>query len=352
MLVGWSSDPDFAEVSDGVHGLRESSVCGAFRPQKCLGIRLWKYTWRTDEVPSRQRKACIAMILLSGDILQAGDVLSAGVCSADITHVVVYGQRWVLWTPHLPVLVTLTKAVSTWRITQLRSLSKELSGIFIVNKYDVMDSPFVQECELVQGMRELGSSMLGGAFEPLDAFLRSLRQAQFAVKFGNSEPVQRTWVGRSPSLAVKLYCLCGLPTTAPPILAACSGTVGSIRVAVFGGENKKGKGAVKVLAILVCTDAIRVAIGQKILRGHVSTVCVPLEEGSGLFNEIFALIYRLFHVHHVGRREFGNGERLGSVDHEDGKFELQIRILRLFGVGAVQLQGSFMGEECCLFSGT
>ena len=66
------------------------------------------------------------------------------VYSADITHVVVYGQCWILRTPHLPVLVTLTKAVSTWRITQLRSLSKEFSGIFIVNKYDVMDSPFVQ----------------------------------------------------------------------------------------------------------------------------------------------------------------------------------------------------------------
>ena len=278
--------------------------------------------------------------------------LSWNVCSAEITHVVVYGQRWILRTPHLPVLVTLTKAVSTWCITQLRSLSKELSGIFIVNKYDVMDSSFVQECKLVQGMRELGSSMLGGAFEPLDTFLRSLRQAQFAVKFGNSEPVQRTWVGRGSSFAVKLYCLCGLPTTAPPILAARSGTVGCVRVAVFGSEDKKGKGAVEVLAVLVCTDPIRVAIRQKILRGHVSTICVPLEEGSGLLDKIFTLIYRLFHVHHVGRREFGNGERLGSVDHEDGKFKLQIRILRLFGIGAVKLQGSIMGKEGSLFSGT
>ena len=164
--------------------------------------------------------------------------------------------------------------------------------------------------------------MLGGAFKPLDAFLRSLRQAQFTVKFGNSEPVQRAWVGRSPSLAVELYCLCGLPTTAPPVLTTCSGTVGSVRVTVFGSENKKGKGTVKVLAVLVRTDPIRVAIGQKILRGHVSTICVPLEEGSGLLDEIFTLIYRLFDFYHVGRREFGNGERLGCVDHEDGKFEL------------------------------
>jgi hypothetical protein len=123
-------------------------------------------------------------------------------------------------------------------------------------------------------------------------------------------------------------------------------------VAVLGGEDKKGKGAVKVLAVLVGTDPIRVAICQKILRGHVSTICVPLEEGSGLLDEIFTLFYRLFHLYHVGRREFGNGERLGSVDHEDGKFELQIRILRLFGIGAVKLQCSFMGEEGCLFSGT
>ncbi len=202
----------------------------------------------------------------------------------------------------------------------------------------------------MQGMRKLRSGMLGGALEPLDAFLRSLRQAQFAVKFGNSEPVQRAWVGRSPSLAIKLYCLCRLPTTAPPVLAARSGTVGGVRMAVLGSEDKKGKGSVKVLAVLVRTDAVRVAIRQKILRWHVSSVSVPLEEGSGLLDEIFALIYRLFHVHHVGRREFGNGERLGSVDHEDGKFELQIRILRLFSVRAVELQGSFMGKEGRLFA--
>ena len=275
-----------------------------------------------------------------------------GVYGVDITHVVVYGQCWILRAPHLPVLVTFTKAVSTWRITQLRSLSKELSGVFIVNKYDVMYSSFVQECELVQGMRKLGSSVLGGAFEPLDTFLRSLRQAQFAVKFGNSEPVQRAGVGRSPGLAEKLYCLCRLPTTAPPVLAACPSTVCSVRVAMFGSEDKKGKGTVKVLAVLVRPDAIRVTIGQKILRGHVSAVCVPLEEGSGLLDEIFALIHSLFHIHHVGWREFGNGKRLGGVDHEDGKFELQIRILRLFSVGAVKLQCSLMGEEGGLFAGT
>jgi hypothetical protein len=82
----------------------------------------------------------------------------------------------------------------------------------------------------------------------------------------------------------------------------------------------------------------------------VSTVCVPLEERSGPIDEIFALIYRLLHVYHVGRCEFGNEEHLGSVDDEDCKFELQIRILHLFGVGTVELLGgSFVGERnACL----
>jgi hypothetical protein len=180
--------------------------------------------------------------------------------------------------PELEVVV----ASDGTAVTQLHSLSKELSGIFIVNKYNIIDSPFMQEFELMQGIRELGSSMLGGAFEPLDAFLRLLRQAQFAIKFGNSKPVQHTWVERSSSLVVKLYCLYRLLMTAPPVLTACSGTVGSIQLAMFGHENKKRKGTVKVLAILVCTDAICVAIGQKILRRHMPTVCVLLKEGSGL----------------------------------------------------------------------
>lgn len=119
---------------------------------------------------------------------------------------------------------------------------------------------------------------------------------------------------------------------------------------MFGSEDEEGEGTVKVLAILVRTDAVRVTVGEKILGGHVSTICVPLEEGSGLLDEIFALIYRLFHVYHIGWREFRNGERLGSVDHEDGKFELQIRILRLFGIGTVELQGSFVGEESRLLA--
>jgi hypothetical protein len=98
----------------------------------------------------------------------------------------------------------------------------------------------------------------------------------------------------------------------------------SIRMAIFGCENKKRKGVVKVLAILMCTDAICVAIGQKILRRHVPMVYIPLKKGSGLLNEIFTLIYHLFDVYHVGRHEFKNGEHLGSINHEDGKFKLQI----------------------------
>lgn len=69
MLVGWSPDADLVKVANGVHGLREPSLRGASCPQERLGIRLWENAWRADEVPSRERKARITMVLLSGNVL-------------------------------------------------------------------------------------------------------------------------------------------------------------------------------------------------------------------------------------------------------------------------------------------
>jgi hypothetical protein len=106
-------------------------------------------------------------------------------------------------------------------------------------------------------------------------------------------------------------------------------------VAVLGGEDEQGESAVKVLAILVGADAIRVAVGEEILRGHVSAVGIALEERSGLLYEILPLFDGLFDVDDVTRRKFGDGKRLGGIDHEDGKLELQVWVLCLFGVRAV-----------------
>jgi hypothetical protein len=84
----------------------------------------------------------------------------------------------------------------------------------------------------------------------------------------------------------------------------------------------------------------------------VSTVGISLEEGRGLLYEIFALFDSLFDVHDVGRGGLGNGEGLGGVDHKDGKLELEVRVLSFFGVGTVELKGSFVGQKGCLLSGS
>jgi hypothetical protein len=193
-----------------------------------------------------------------------------------MTHVVVDGECGVLWATHFAVFIALSETVRAWSITKLRGLRKELCGIFIVNKYDVVDTPFMEERELVKCVRELGSSMLGGAFEPLDTFLWPLRQAEFSIEFGKAEPVERTGMGRSRGFAVKLNCLGRLPPAAPAVLATCTSTIRSIRVAMLSSEDEKGEGAIKVLAVLVCPNTICKTVREEVLRGHVSTVGIAL----------------------------------------------------------------------------
>jgi hypothetical protein len=150
-------------------------------------------------------------------------------------------------------------------------------------------------------------------------------------------------MGRSGSFAVKLDGLGGLATAAPAVLATCTSPVGRIGVAMFRGKDKKGKGAIEVLSVLVRANSVSEAVGEEILRRHVSTVGVALEERRSLLYEIFALFNSLFDVHDVAWCGFRDGEGLGGVDHKDGKLELEVRVLSLFGVGAIELQGSFVG---------
>ena len=108
---------------------------------------------------------------------------------AEITYVVVDGEGRILRAAHLSVLVALAKAIRAWSIAKLGSLCEEFGRVLIVDKDDIVDSPFMEEGKLVEGMWELRSGMFGGALEPLDAFLWSLGQAQFAVEFSNAEAV-------------------------------------------------------------------------------------------------------------------------------------------------------------------
>ena len=157
-------------------------------------------------------------------------------------------------------------------------------------------------------------------------------------------------MGRSSSFAVELDRLCGLATATPAILAAGTGSVGSIGVAMFSCEDEERECAIEVLAVLVCPNAVSKAVGKEVLGGHMSTVGIAFEEGGSLLYEIFTLFDSLFDVDDVGRREGGNGESFGCVDHKDGKLELEIRVLSFLGVGTVKLKGALMGQEGRLLS--
>jgi hypothetical protein len=65
---------------------------------------------------------------------------------------------------------------------------------------------------------------------------------------------------------------------------------------MLGGEDEEGKGAVEVLAVLVRADTVRVAVCEEILRGHVSTVSIALEERRRFLYEILPLFDSLLDV--------------------------------------------------------
>lgn len=119
-------------------------------------------------------------------------------------------------------------------------------------------------------------------------------------------------------------------------------------MAVFRGKDEKRVCAVKVLLILSSADAVRVAVGKKVLTRWVASVCEAFEQGCGFVDEIFASFEGLFDLDEVAGCVLGDGPCLGGVYHEDGKLELEIRILSLPGIGAVELESAFVGEEGCL----
>jgi class 3 adenylate cyclase len=68
--IGRSSDRDLVEVADRIHGLGKPSIRCALGPEERFGVRLWKDAGRVDEVPRRERKARITVVLLCCDVLQ------------------------------------------------------------------------------------------------------------------------------------------------------------------------------------------------------------------------------------------------------------------------------------------
>ena len=60
------------EVPDSVFGFRETHVGSLARPEVRFGVGLREHARRADEVPRRERKARLAMILLRRNVCTRG----------------------------------------------------------------------------------------------------------------------------------------------------------------------------------------------------------------------------------------------------------------------------------------
>ena len=89
-------------------------------------------------------------------------------------HVVVDGESRVLGTSHLPILVALPQSVCAWGVTEFRSLSQQFCCVFVIHKDSIVESLFVKESQLVEGMREFGGRVFCRSLQPFDSFPRSL----------------------------------------------------------------------------------------------------------------------------------------------------------------------------------
>ena len=176
------------------------------------------------------------------------------------THIIMYRQRRILRTPHLPILITLPQPKRTRRIPQLGRLSQQLCRILTIHKQHIIDPPLMQQRKFMEGMGELCGGRFGTAFEPFDAFFGGFGEGEFAVEFGDAEAVHRAWVECGGGFAVEGEGFGGVASAAPAVLAACSCAVSCIWMAVFGGEDEEGKSTVEVLFVFVCADTVGVAV--------------------------------------------------------------------------------------------
>lgn len=194
--------------------------------------------------------------------------------------------------------------------------------------------------------------MFSAPLEPFDALLGALGEAEFTVELGDPQTVHGTGVEGSGGFSEKLDSLGRFSATAPAILAASTGAVSGIGVAMFGGEDKERISFIKVLFSLYGSNAVGIAVSQEVLAGGMASVSQAFEEGSCFTNKIFALFESPFYDQEISRCVGGDGKGFGGVNHEDGELELEIGILGFLCIGTIEFQGAFVREEGSLFPGT
>lgn len=118
-------------------------------------------------------------------------------------------------------------------------------------------------------------------------------------------------------------------------------------------QLKQRKSLFEILPPSNRPNPIRITIRQEILRIRMTSIRQSLKQGSRFFHEVFSFLF----IEMCGRRGGGRGvgvglrgvrggsgvEGFGGVDHEDGKFEDEFRVVCFFGVFSVKFEGFFIG---------
>lgn len=167
------------------------------------------------------------------------------------TGVEMHAQARIARTAQLPVLVRVAEAEVRFRMAQIGGLGEELGGVGLVAEDVLAVAGFVQEAELVGRGVVLEVGAFGGALEPFETFAVVSVQAHGSLQTGAPEPGHCAGMVLGCALAVVLDGFLDVFAGAPAEFVAECRAVAGFCVAVFGGGDEQGKGAVIVLDALV-----------------------------------------------------------------------------------------------------
>ena len=149
------------------------------------------------------------------------------------------------------MLVRVAEAEIRFRVAEVGGLGEQLGGVGFVAEDVFAVAGFVQQAELVGRGVVLEVCAFGGALEPFEAFAVVAVQAHGSFQAGAPEPGHCARVVFGCALAVELHGFLDVFAGAPAELVAECGAVAGFCVAVLGGGDEEGKGAVVVFNALI-----------------------------------------------------------------------------------------------------
>ncbi len=209
----------------------------------------------------------------------------------------------------------------------------------------------MQETELIGRTIILEVSGFGGTFEPLNSLAVAFAEAHIADQTGTAEAGHGTRVVLGGGLAVELHGFRGVFAGAPAELVAEGGAVAGFCMAVFGGGDEEGEGTVVVFFAFI-EESRSIAVGEVVLGEGVAAIGEALKDVAGFAEEFGGgaggdgvgcafEVFRCFSawLSWSAVSVAGGSRFVGCINHKYGKFVLDRRIVRLFDISAIHIQG-------------